>query len=364
MVRLRHTVKRSLEKTVPDIAEFLLGRAPSFVYGGEVRDLPVFTYHAVDESFERDLSCLRQGGYRTVGAQTLEAYAHGAWKPDGRTVAITLDDGHVSLTEIAVPLLARYRFRALAFVVSGLVPLESTGSLSGWNALSEGVDRGVLEIGAHSLYHHHVPASPDIVGFVTPCTRTDFAANVPIPRVHGHEPIGLGQPIFRGRPRYLVRRAFRPDPEAIRRCMEVVATSGADFFEPRNWARRLYKTARITGSYERKEEADDAVVDDMQQSMQFIEHHCPNPASRHLCYPWYAGDGRTDRLAKRAGASVVYGGIATRGHATDPGKPRHIRRLPPDFLWRLPGPQRLPLRSLIGQRLRAMASSAVSATRT
>ena len=34
---------------------------------------------------------------------------------------------------------------------------------------------------------------------------------------------------------------------------------------------------------------------------------CPNPAESHLCYPWYAGDARTDRLALKAGVRMVYG---------------------------------------------------------
>jgi hypothetical protein len=363
MVPLRLKVKRSLEKTAPDVAEFLSGRAPSFVYGGEVRDLPVFTFHAVDDSFEEVLSFLQQGGYQTVGAQTLEAYAHGAWKPDGRTVAITFDDGHISLTRVAVPLLAAYGFRALAFVVSGFVPLESTEDLSGWDALSDAVSRGLVEVGSHSLHHHQVPVGPAIVGFVTPSTPTDFAANIPIPRLHGDDDVGLGYPILRGRPRYLAQRAFRPDPEAIRRCTAAVASGGPDFFEQRHWARRLARAARITGSYEERQEADDAVPDDVGQSIRLIERHCPNPAARHLCYPWYARNARCDRLAKLGGASVVYGGIGTRTRRGGSGRPHHIRRLPPDFLWRLPGPQRLPLASLVGRRLRQVVSGAARLAR-
>ncbi len=201
-------LRRSFVKTIPFFAAIAGGRAPAFVYGSRrVRGIPVFTYHVPGPSFEEDLSALSRAGYRTAGAEELAAYASGKHQPDGRTVALTFDDGHESLVREVVPLLQRYGFRGMAFVVAGLVPERSDGELAGWAELRDAVAAGVLEVGAHSLYHHEVPVSPEVVGFVDSGTDTGFTANVPIPRLRNEVP-AVGMPIYRGRPRYTADRAI------------------------------------------------------------------------------------------------------------------------------------------------------------
>jgi peptidoglycan/xylan/chitin deacetylase (PgdA/CDA1 family) len=357
MVERHLRVKRALAKTVPDLAVLLAGRAPHFVYGGRrLRGLPILTYHDVEpDAFEADLRLLRSGGYRTVGTAAIEAAARGHWRPDGRSVVLTFDDGLRSLTETAAPLLAAYGQQAIAFVVSGLVPPRATQTMTGWSELRAAVRAGTLEVGPHSLWHHHVPAGPAVVGFVTPRTRTDFVADIPVPRVDGGAPAPLGLPILAGRPRYTAERAFLPDPEPLARVVELVAAEGPEFFTRRDWKRRLRGETTITGRRESAEEADAAVVEDVRRAVEILERECPNPASRHLCYPWYEGDDRTDRLAARAGITAVYSGVTATDRPADPDRPLRLRRLPPDFLHRLPGPGRASLAALLAGRARTLA---------
>lgn len=347
-------LKRSIEKTWPETACLLTGRAPRFVYGGSVRGVPVFTYHAVDDGFEQDLLGLREGRYTTIGAQELEAVAEEG-RPAGRNeIALTFDDGDASLVNVAVPLLSRHGFVAVAFVVSGLVPPRSSGRLAGWEELRAAVDAGVLQVGSHSLYHHQVPVGPRVVGFVEPHEDTSFCASLPVPRADGAEAPASGFPILRGIPRYLARRAFHPDPASIRAFSEFVAAQGPGFSARADWRSALRSAGRIEGQFETLEESDRAVFDDMRLSMELIERHCPNPASRHLCYPWYAGDERADRIARGAGVRLLYGGVATGGEPFIDDGPRRVRRLPQDFLRRLPGPRREPLGALLARRARVI----------
>jgi len=350
MIRRRYLWKRSFEKTLPDVTVLLRGRAPTFVYGGPVSELPIFTYHVVDESFEHDLERLSRGGYETVGAERLAAYARGDWTPSERHVALTFDDGDRSLVDVAAPLLAEHGMRGLAFVVSGLVPDETDDRLAGWHDLRRWVERGSLEVGAHSEYHHHVPVAPRIIGFVTPLTDTHFTANIPIPRMSGARAVRYGEPIFLGRPRYTARRAFRPDPEGIERAAAMVAQAGAEFFHRPGWEGALRALLALDGEYEVVEEADDAVRSDAQRAARCVAERCPNPAASQLCYPWFAHNARADRLTREAGIEVAYGGITVnRRHA-----PFVLRRLPPDFLWRLPGPGRISITELVRRRVRSV----------
>jgi peptidoglycan/xylan/chitin deacetylase (PgdA/CDA1 family) len=351
MIERRYRWQRSIAKTLPDLTQLLRGRAPSFLYGGAVTELPIFTFHVVDASFRSDLEFLARAGYETVGAHELAAYAQGAWAPSGREVALTFDDGDASLDRVAAPLLAEYGMRAVAFVVPGLVPDETDDGLAGWRSLRGWVDRGVLEVGAHSRYHHHVPISPQVIGFVTPETDTSFAANIPISRVNGARSVRLGEPIFMGRPRYTAKRAFCPDPAGIERAALAVEREGPALFDRPGWGKELRGLVGAAGAYETPSQADDAVRADMREAAARLADACPNRAATHLCYPWYACDARSDRLAREVGVEVTYGGVTI-----DRRRSRTLRRLPPDFMLRLPGPGRLSLPELVRRRVRSVRS--------
>jgi hypothetical protein len=357
MIPVSALLRRGIEKSWPELSVIMRGRAPRFVYGaGAVRALPVFAYHRVDASFERDLELLAAGGYRTVGAEAVEASGVARCAPDSRVVALTFDDGDASLVDTAVPLLARYGFRATAFVVAGRVPERTSATRAGWRELRAAVAAGVLDVGPHSLYHHHVPVSPRVIGFVDSSTDTDFTANVPVPRVRGDEPMLPGAPIFRGAPRYALRPAFLPDRAVLERCVRFAEQEGPGLFHTPGWQRRLREVAgEIGGRRESSDEAEAEVARDIRDSLRIVAQRCPNPAERHLCYPWYAGGRRLDAIAGEAGVRVVYKGVEP-SRGLPPGRlPVGIRRLPPEWLGRLPGPARRPLRTLAVRRLQALA---------
>jgi hypothetical protein len=211
-------------------------------------------------------------------------------------------------------------------------------------------------VGSHSLYHHHVPISPEIVGFVDPSTDTDFTANVPIPRLDGRAEAELGMPIYRGCPRYTVESAFQPDPDGLQRVRDFVCAHGPELFTRAEWARELAHLVPRTGTRETASEADAAVVADMRESLERLTRECPNPAQRQLCYPWYARTTRTDALAKQAGVTLLLGGIKVRHRSAAGNSPPILQRLPPDLLWRLPGSNRRALSALVWRRGRAIAA--------
>jgi len=348
---LRYRLARKVAKTAPDFVSVLSGRVPGFVYGRPLGSLPIFTYHAVDTRFERDLQFLRAGGYRCAGATEILAVATGATAPDGRTVALTFDDGLVSLTQVAVPLLRRYGLRAIAFVVSGLVPERSNAFLAGWDELAAATAEGVLEVGPHSLFHHHVPVGADVVGLVAPWTPTGFTADLPIPTGNGPGPVPIGFPILRGAPRYTTRRAFRPESGSLQAAFDLIHRAGPQVFTDRLARGRLMRGLRITGRYETVEQGESAIVADMKQSAEIVQQRCPGSAALHLCYPWFAGDAHTNRLAARAGMHLVYGGVDRPLDRGAPDRPARVQRLAPGLLWRLPGPGRRSLARVMLERL-------------
>jgi len=351
MVNPGYRLRRSIEKTVPDWSALLTGAAPRFAYGGAVRTLPVFTYHDTGPDFVADLEYLRESGYRTVGAAEIEAAARGDWRPDDHTVAITIDDGLASVERVAVPALARHGFRAIVFVIAGLVPPTSAEGLMGWSELRRAARAGMIEVGSHSLHHHYVPTSPRIVGWVTPDTAVEPYARLPVPRLHGGRRPRLGEPILYGRPRYATWRAYRPEPDAFDRCHALAAAAGPALFAAPGWRRALEQLARVQGTWESKDQGRSAILEDMRASLEIVGRECPNPAARHLCYPWSAGGAEIDRLAAEAGAVALYGNSWMRPRPVTTAAPAAVRRLSQDLVRRLPGRGRASFAAVLRRRV-------------
>jgi hypothetical protein len=234
---------------------------------------------------------LQPAGYRTLDAQTIAELAAGRAAFDGRCVALTFDDGHASVTEVAAPLLQKFGARGIAFGVPGHVPEHTRGELAGWRELRRAVALGALEVSSHSLYHHCVPVSPQVIGFATPPTPLDFHATHPIGRIEGAALPEPGAPILLAWPRYAVQRAFTPDPASLETCLARVRDAGPGFFEEPGRERRL---------------------------------------------------------------RVVYKGSLDRSGPGSPTAPALLQRLPFDLLQRLAGPQQRPLRSILRARARAL----------
>lgn len=140
----------------------------------ETHQLPILLYHRVaphgsqslqpyrvsPQAFEEQLSYLRDAGYYCV---TIEEW-HAAMKEHrslpGRAVLLTFDDGYRDFKEFAWPLLQRYGFSALVFLVAGEVggsnswdrQAGETLPLLDWDEIRELEEAGI-QFGSHSSSH-------------------------------------------------------------------------------------------------------------------------------------------------------------------------------------------------------------------
>ena len=117
-------------------------------------------YRVAPEAFEEQLASLREAGYQSVGVDELTQAIVTRRPLPGRRVLLTFDDAYIDFAEYAWPLLRRYGFGAILFVVSGLTGRTNEWDrrygeelpLLGWDALRELRADGVT-IGAHSVSH-------------------------------------------------------------------------------------------------------------------------------------------------------------------------------------------------------------------
>lgn len=108
--------------------------------------IPVLTYHSISpegpvtpEVFERHLSVLKKFGFQSIGGEELKRLLNGEKRKKKRVLAITFDDGFLDNWTIACPLLEKYGFHAIFFVITSRVASGGKGCWP-WTR-SKGIDR-------------------------------------------------------------------------------------------------------------------------------------------------------------------------------------------------------------------------------
>ena len=136
--------------------------------------LPILVYHRVaskgaesrfritPEAFEEQLAYMRSAGFRSVGLDEWGAAMDARRPLPGRAVMLTFDDGYRNFAEYAWPLLRRYGFGAVLFVIADEVGGWNRWSergerieLLGWDELVRLRDEGV-DVGSHSATHRRM----------------------------------------------------------------------------------------------------------------------------------------------------------------------------------------------------------------
>lgn len=145
---------------------------------GSNADPIVLTYHDIGPNLQRSqyvvqpdqfasqMQMLNLAGYTTLtGAQFL-AYTEGQYTPPPRAVLITFDDGTAGLYRYADPILARYHFTAVSFVISGRIGTHRPYYLT-WQqvALMQASGRWDFECHTHQL-HTRASIAPGVQGSV------------------------------------------------------------------------------------------------------------------------------------------------------------------------------------------------------
>ncbi len=137
-------------------------------------ELPVVMYHQLTKSesragryiltveqFEKDLIYLKNEGYKTVTVRQLLDFSMGKISLPEKSVMITFDDGCETLYSYALPLLEKYGFTAVGFVVGAYTDSYSkindhnlNYSNLTWNEINELCNSGVIDIQSHTYDLH------------------------------------------------------------------------------------------------------------------------------------------------------------------------------------------------------------------
>lgn len=113
------------------------------------------------EDFEEQLKWMKDNGYHSINSQMLYDWLNGEIELDNNSVLITIDDGNISTYYLALPLLEKYNFNAVAFIitsrVSEIIPEwdSQKTSFMGLDSINDVINNHpLLEFGSHSYDMH------------------------------------------------------------------------------------------------------------------------------------------------------------------------------------------------------------------
>jgi hypothetical protein len=398
---LLNKLRWSYRKNVPDVLALLRRNYPDFMLSrrpGPLRqEIPVFTFHSVEPiSFEEKLKFLARNGYRTLSGDEFRAAIAGEQNLPERSVLLTFDDGLATLWTVAYPVLRKYGFRAVSFIIPGCIPEQAPESpaysdyinnhvppealldrersafpLCSWQEIQEMHASGVIDFQSHTLYHHLVSVSPHLVDFIHPGYDFYFFANINVPvyRVNGElnfaRQMPWGAPVYRAEPRMAGKPQYFDDEEARNACIEHVAKLGGEkFFGRKDWRRQLAavfqqarqsrRGAKGASEFETRDEQEQTILQDLLQARRIIEERLPGKTVDQLCYPWFVGSRLSVEQSRRAGYRVSYWGIVPERKTNSPGHDLfYVPRIEEHYIFRLPGEGRKRLREILQTKINA-----------
>jgi peptidoglycan/xylan/chitin deacetylase (PgdA/CDA1 family) len=127
-----------------------------------IKQVPVLTYHNInkypakenllftsEKTFALQMKALYDSGFHTILPDDLAAYYNGRAALPAKPIIISFDDSHIEQFTLAEPILKRYGFKAVFFVMT--VTIDKKGFLTG-NQIKQLAQQGHI-IGAHTWDH-------------------------------------------------------------------------------------------------------------------------------------------------------------------------------------------------------------------
>ncbi len=144
-------------------------------------------YYVPPDKFESELKVLHDWGYTTITtSQLVRAITQGASLPP-RPMLITFDDGNEDNYTTAFPLMQKYGFTGVLYIV--VQYMGQTNYLT-VDQLKEMAGAG-WEIGSHSETHRNLPSSPDAMRYEIVQSRQDLEDRLGVPILTFAYPFGL-----------------------------------------------------------------------------------------------------------------------------------------------------------------------------
>jgi Polysaccharide deacetylase len=377
-------IKESFVKNKDDIRGIFLFTYPKFVFRKTdelpLGNIPIFNFHYLaPEKFEMQLRYLFQNNYKTINAETLARILSGKIKPIERAIVLTFDDGLKSLWTIAYPLLKKYEFTGISYIIPSLINnhqyFENTAvnvsslnknrdsSLCAWDEIIKMHESGVIDFQSHSLTHGTVFINDKIVDFINPSFQPNFINNRFNPLLFNDSDVTSinvkwGLPIYKSESNLAAEKRYIENNDVQQICTQFVKGNGGEsFFSKPGWRKQLIKVYKSAKSnfekekyYQSSKERLEDIVNELSISKKEIELKL-NKRVEHLCFPWYRASVMTVNMAKEVGYKSSCWGIVKNESINKVGDNLFfIKRINNNFIFSLPGKERKAIVNILGKK--------------
>ncbi len=314
--------------------------------------VPVLLYHHINydndvlsispELFEEQLKFLKAEKYVSIGTQELGEFMTTGKKEFDKAVVITIDDGYLDTWVYAYPLLKKYGFKAIVFIVSwnveedeflgfnlddyykGKIKKEMIPDCSAnfiiengvrkklerrlcWREIREMEHSGIIDIEPHSKFHRKVYSSDTPTGFNYPKESSSAWS-----MVKGDE--RFGTPDFEKKPEFIAKEFVAYQDLRDRLAQYVVENGYLTFFKKENWEDELqkilndYKVEKNTdkiGEWESEEQQKVRIKQDLEISMGEVGWEVKK-VCESFSWPWGAYNDISLRIAKEVGFKYLF----------------------------------------------------------
>jgi len=176
-----------------------------------VRRVPILMYRGIENQtngawsvftgdFEKQLLFLKEQGYESILPADLAANRNWGTSLPSKPIILTFDDGYMSIMQNAEPLMKKYGFRGIVYLVTGNISdssrerkiLEGKPLLT-WTEVREMHKRGTFTFGGHTRTHASLAAVSNAYPEVISCYQD-------IKIKGGFKPAGFSYPDGKYRP--------------------------------------------------------------------------------------------------------------------------------------------------------------------
>lgn len=137
-------------------------------------NVPILMYHYVGENpnpadfgrnylsvtpdkFEEQLTYLKNNAFTPITLDNLYGIFNSHATPPAKPIVLTFDDGYIDFYTTAYPILAKYNFKAVSFIPTGLI---GTGYYMNWDQIREIQRSGLVTFEGHTMTHPNLTFLP------------------------------------------------------------------------------------------------------------------------------------------------------------------------------------------------------------
>jgi len=367
-----------------ELTSFMNNSYPEFVTavkpGDRGDEIPVFVFHSIEQDiFQSQLEYLHANGYHTVDADEFYAHIQGVVPIKPRTVLLAVDDGRKSFWEQGYPLLQKYGYKAVVFIIPGYTPENSSikinpkpakgEELVSWEEIQIMHESGLVDFQSHTLYHHKLFTGRRIVDFLTEeSVQALYNQDVPVDMEEDITSSTIrdyyGLPLYESSSLMEARRLYVDDHDLRKRCIEFYQNASSDGGVKQgkkamfDFVKEYTKERKYSDYYLSSEEMEQTILQNLTTSKETIEKRL-NKEVRHLCYPYSLYSETSTELSREAGYRTNFCGCIPNIKVNKKGgDPFRCVRLKDDFIFRLPGAGRKSLRDIIMFKFKRRSSGA------